>query len=220
MGRTISFIILGLICLAGCQSEFTEIPKDHKIEAEIAVAIRYGQPAEKIEQLVLQADDPSMAASIAAWNVMRESSLPIEIEKYWSYYKKSDPSNARSVEIYEVINRYKISVLRVLIPQGINLNQSYLGSPYISWGPGGAHPPVTPELLTFLLENGYDPNLNGENPSALDSCAFPGQSFLTYDQKYEYFFHVRRDPPIPWLKLKRDKCLFLIVNEYMSSLSK
>lgn len=185
MERVISFIILGLICLAGCQSEFTEIHKDDKIEAEIAVAINQGQPAEKIEQLILQADDQSKAAGIAAWRLMRLWSIPTEIEKYWSYYKKSDPSNTRSVEIFEVINRYKISVLRVLIPHGINLNQSYSGSPYISWGPGGGNPPVTPELLTFLLENGYDPNLNGENPSALDSCAFPGQSFLTYDQKYE-----------------------------------
>jgi hypothetical protein len=185
MGRVISFIILGLIGLAGCQSEFTEVHNDDNIEAEIAVAINQGQPAEKIEQLVLQADDPSKAASIAAWRLMQLWSIPTEIEKYWSYYKKSDTSSTPTVEIFEIINRYKISVLRVLIPHGINLNQHYYGSPFISWSGGGGSPPITPELLTFLLENGYDPNLNGKNPSALGSCTHPGQAFWRYDHKYE-----------------------------------
>ena len=44
---------------------------------------------------------------------------------------------------------------------------------------------MTPELLTFLLENGYDPNADGDRPSALGNCARPGQSFLRYDHKYE-----------------------------------
>ncbi len=160
-------ITLGLICLAGCQSELTT---DDKINTKIQITISKGQPAETIEQFVQQTDNKPKSANMAVFWLMRQSSIPTEIEKQWSYYRTSDISSTPSVEIAEIINRYKISVLRVLIPYGIDLNQDYFGDPLIFWGPDGGSRLITPELLTFLLENGYNPNLSEDNLSPLASC--------------------------------------------------
>lgn len=65
------------------------------------------------------------------------------------------------------------------------MNHHYFDRPLIIWTMGEGIPPVTPELLAFLLENNYDPNVKDEQHSALGFCAYPGQSFLTYDHKFE-----------------------------------
>lgn len=174
------FFILGLIALTGCQS----ISKQDQIEISVMSAIDQGQSAESIKQLVQQADDPSQAAAIGVWEIMQLRHIPTEIEKYWIYYREADLSSTPSVEIFEIINRYKISVLRVLIPHNIDLNRCFNDKPFITWAGWGV-PPITPELLTFLLENGYDPKVNDESLSPIGFCAQPGQSFLKYDQKYE-----------------------------------
>ena len=180
MKHIMPFIFLGLICLAGCQTTLTQ----EQIEGNVRFAINQGQSAENIKQLLLEADDPSQAAAVGVWEVMDLEHIPTEMERSWSNYRESEPSSTPSVEIFEIINRYKVSVLRVLIPYGVNLNHHNAGRPLIIWG-GWGNPPITPELLNFLLEHGYDPNQNGTFPSALGSCAHPGQSFLRYDHKYE-----------------------------------
>lgn len=180
MRCVISFCILGLIAFSGCRSTHTQ----DQIENNIKHAIDQGQSAENIRQLVMQADEPARAAAVGVWEVMELEHIPTELQKSWSYYRESEPSSTPSVEIFEIINRYKISVLRVLVPYGINLNHHQTGRPLVFWG-GWGNPPITPELLHFLLEHGYDPDLGRAFPSALGSCAHPGQSFLRYDHKYE-----------------------------------
>lgn len=180
MKHLIPFITLGLIVLTGCQRNYTQ----RQIERKITYAILQGQSAEDIRQLVMQADDSSQAADIGVWEIMGLEQIPTEIEKYWCYYREADPSSTPSREIFEVINRYKISVLRVLIPYGIDLNRSRTGEPFILWGEWG-RPAITPELLTFLLKHGYNPNLDKDSPSPLGICALPGEGFVTYDQKYK-----------------------------------
>lgn len=180
MRHLISFVILASIALTGCHSSNSQ----SRVESSIRSAINHGRPAEEIEQLVLQADDPSHAAAVAAYQILRSHSMPIEIRRNWAYYQDKDVLSTPSVEIYEVINRYKVSVLRVLVPHGVNLNQHPTGMPVVIWG-GWAEPPMTPELLAFLLDHGYDPNLNHGLPSPLGFCTQPGQSFLRYDHKYE-----------------------------------
>jgi len=44
---------------------------------------------------------------------------------------------------------------------------------------------MTPELLTFLLNNGYDPNKAEHPERAVEFCTSFPQSFARYDQKYE-----------------------------------
>ena len=180
MDRFIPFIFLWLIGLTGCQTTHTQ----GQIGSNIRSAIILGQPAEDIEQVVLLADDPSKAAAIGALEVMNLCSIPREIKKTWAYYREKDPSSTPSIEIFEIINRYKISVLRVLVPHGINLNYNYYGEPFVKWGGASA---ITPELLTFLLEHGYDANVTVTKDylNALDFCARPGQGLLRYDHKYK-----------------------------------
>jgi len=182
MIRTIleTVVALALIAVTGCNSA----TKQQRIESRITSAIDHGQPAEDIEQLVQQADDPSHAAYVAASQVLHIESLPTRIRTYWDYFRPTPPSSTPSVEIFEVINRYKVSVLRVLVPQRITLSRLEDKRPLVIWG-GWAHPPMTPELLTFLLENGYSTRRNADfgNPVAL--CGEPGQAFLRYDHKYE-----------------------------------
>jgi hypothetical protein len=173
-----------LIVLSGCQSNSNY--RQRQIEGDIRSAISQGKHAEVINQLILQADDPSKAAVAGVWEIMYLEHIPDQIKLTWAYYQEKPPSSTRCSEIFEVINRYKISVLRVLIHHGVDVNRHYYGSPLVMWGcPGWGTPPMTPSLLAFLLENGYNPNLNGDFQSALDFCACPGQSFLKYEQKYE-----------------------------------
>ena len=168
--------------LTGCRS--ASLSKQNRIENDIRLAIQHGHSPERIEQLVQQAKDPSHAAAVAVWAVMHLISIPTEMERNWSQYCSSEPSVTPSVEIYEVINSYKVSVLRVLLPYGVDLDHDYTGMPLVFWQ-GWGNPPVTPELLDFLLANGYDPNPDGPSSSPLGFCAHPGQSFLRYDHKYE-----------------------------------
>lgn len=174
-------IFLLLILLAGCQS----VSVQDRIETEITLAINRGELAENIDRLVQQTEDPSRTAAVAVCEIMDIESLPDEIEKYWHYYRNTDISSTPSVEIFEIINRYKISVLRVLVPYGVDLNYDYRGDPLVRWEFTWGDPPMTPELLRFLLENGYEPNVGGEHQSPLGFCASPYESFLTYHHKYE-----------------------------------
>ncbi len=180
MRRLTSLMILASIALAGCNS----VSRQQRIEGKIKSAIHYGRHAEEIEQLVQQADDPSQAAYVAAYEVLHLQGPPTQLRRNWAYYRTTPPSSTPSFEIYEVVNRYKVSVLRILVPHRVSLNQLQEHRPLVFWSDWG-NPPMTPELLTFLLENGYNPNEDGDSPSALGNCARPGQSFLRYDHKYE-----------------------------------
>jgi hypothetical protein len=181
MKHLLPIVILGSIAFAGCQTSHTQ----DQIEGNIRFAVIEGQSAENIKQLVLQADDPSHAAVVAVWQIMDLEHLPTQMQMNWSHYCQTEPSSTPSVKIYEIINRYKISVLRVLVPFGVDLNHHYRAAkPPIFWAGVWGHPPITPQLLEFLLEHGYDPDANGRSPSALGFCAQPGESFLRYDHKY------------------------------------
>jgi len=176
MRCVVPFIVLGAIVLSGCQSTPAE---QGQIEGYIRRAVIERQPAENIDTLVLRADDRSRAAAIGASEVMKLRNLPHEIEASRGDGQTHTPSNPPSLEALEVLDGYKISVLQILIQYGINLNHHYTGEPFFHWARLDM---PTPNLLTFLLEHGYDPNLGD---SILAVCAYPGQSRLQYDHKFE-----------------------------------
>lgn len=176
----ISLIILTLA--SGCQKSLTQ----GEVERNILTAISQGQPAEVIERIILQSENPSQTANYGIREVTNLSHLPQNIEKYWQFYQPKPIRETPTIEIFGILNRYKISVLKVLVLHGGNLNQKQdNGEPYIRFS---SNTLITPELLAWLLDHGYDANLTYEtnsNDSAIGYCAQPGQSMLRYDQKYE-----------------------------------
>ncbi len=176
----ISLMLLTLMC--GCQKTLSQ----DQIESNLSTAISDGRPAQHIETILRQADDPEQAANHGIWSVMHRSHLPQDIVKNWQYYHPKEISQTPSIEIAEIINRYKITILDVLVRHGGNLNRKYEhGLPVIRFS---GFTEITPDLLRWLLEHGYDANLTYKGNSdrtALSHCARPGQSMLRYDQKYE-----------------------------------
>ncbi len=176
----ISLMLLTLMW--GCQKTLSQ----GQIESDIFAAISQGRPAQHIETILRQADDPVQAANHGIWSVMYLRHLPQDIEKNWQYYQPKATSQTPSIEIAEIINRYKITVLDVLVRHGGNLNRkSENGLPVIRVD---AFSEITPNLLRWLLEHGYDANLTYKGNSdrtALSHCARPNQGMLRYDQKHE-----------------------------------
>ncbi len=174
--------ITALSLTSGCQKSLTQTD----IESNLFTAISHGQPAEHIEALLLQADNPPKAANHGIKTVMQLSHVPSDIEKYWRFYQPNEIQKTPTIEIFEVINRYKITVLDVCVQHGGNLNQKNEdGLPFVRFS---GHTPITPEMLAWLLKHGYNPNLTDETNrdySALGFCARPGQAMLRYNQKYE-----------------------------------
>jgi hypothetical protein len=178
MKHTMLLLILGsMVAFTGCKR--THMEMQSQIEGNIRRAIGQGQPAENIEKFVLQADDQSKAAAIGAWELMRRDYVPANIAAPMHYDQTPTSSNTPNIENLKVLEQYRISVLQVLIRYGINLNHHWTGQPFILWP---VHDVPSPGLLTFLLEHGYDPNLDG---NLLGLCAYPGQSIMPYDRKRE-----------------------------------
>ena len=178
MKHTMLLLILGsMVAFTGCKRTHTEMQS--QIEGNIRRAISQGQPAENIEKLVLQADDQSKAAAIGAWELMRLDYVPGIMARPGRNNQVHTLSDTPNIKDLEVLDQYRISVLGVLIQYGINLNHHWTGEPFIHWP---VHDVPTPSLLTFLLEHGYDPNLDG---NLLGLCAYPGESIMQYDHKFE-----------------------------------
>lgn len=175
--------LIALTLIAGCQMSLSLTQRDVD-GGDIHAAISQGLPAEHIDSLLSQTANPAQAANSGIMEIMNIGYLPQDIGKYWQYYQPKPMRQTPSIEILEVINRYKITILDVLVRHGGNLNRKRKdGSPCIRVSDN-----MTPELLAWLLDHGYDANMTDKsNPdySGLDFCAHPGQSMLRYDQKYE-----------------------------------
>ncbi|HPD48346.1 MAG TPA: ankyrin repeat domain-containing protein [Anaerohalosphaeraceae bacterium] len=155
-----TLLLLALLA-GGCHKGLTQ----GDIENRIFSAISEGRDAEHIESLLKQADDPAQAANRNILKVLQGIYVP-----------------RRS----EGITHYQIAVLEVLVLYGGDLNRvtTPMGQSIICFW---SHSPITPELLAWMLEHGLDPNLSCEADewTALSHCARPGQSKLSYDQKYQ-----------------------------------
>lgn len=201
----ISLMLLMLMC--GCQKTLSQ----SQIEGDLRAAISHGRPAEDIETILRQADNRVQAANHGISSVMN-CHLPPDIEKYWQYYQPKAISQTPSIEIAEIINRYKITVLDVFVRHGGNLNRKYEhGLPVIRVD---TFSEITPNLLRWLLEHGYDPNMTYKSDSdrtALSHCARPGQGMLRYDQKHEMIKMLLEHGANPNVKSLADPILHTLV---------
>lgn len=170
-------LLLLAVLTGGCHKGVTQVDIEWRI---CAVPGRYD--AEYLESLLRQAPDPAKAANLGIEAVMDEGDLPPYIEKCWQYYQPRAMHETPRSERLEVLNRYRITLLDVLVRYGGSLNAGHR-SLSCGW-----RPPMTPELLAWLLERGYDPDLpcqDNHHSTALSHCVRLGQMPLTYDQKYE-----------------------------------
>ncbi len=170
-------VVLLSLLSSGCHKAVTQIDIEWRI---CAVPGRYD--AEYLESLLQQAPDPAKAANLGIEAVMYERDLPPDIEKCRQYYQPREMHETPKSEYLEVLNRYRISMLDVLVRYGGNLNTGHqrLSCHWLA--------PMTPELLAWLLERGYDPDLpcqDNHHSTVLSHCVSLGQTRLTYDQKYE-----------------------------------
>ena len=177
--------LLSLITLAligGCQKPLSQ----SDIEGDLRAAISAGQPGEAIEAILTQAENPTQAANAGIdYTATFLSSPPQNILQHWRYYKPSPLGQTPTIEIMEVLNRYQMEVYEVLVRHGGDLNRKHeQGTPVIKFS---VFSEITPDLLQWLLEHGYDANMaqNNLNWTALSYCCLPNQSMLRYDQKYE-----------------------------------
>jgi len=170
-------LLLLAVLSSGCHKAVTQVDIEWRI---CAVPGRYD--AEYLESLLRQALDPAKAANLGIEAVMGERDLPPYIEKCWQYYQPREMHETPRSEYLEVLTRYRISLLDVLVRYGGNLNTGHrsLSCRWLA--------PMTPELLAWLLERGYDPDLpcqDNHHSTALSHCVSLGQMPLTYDQKYK-----------------------------------
>jgi hypothetical protein len=175
-------VLMLVVLVCGCQ----KTSRQDQVESYIHFAVSEGRSAEEIEGVLRQAEDSSQAADWGIRWVMHLGHLPQDIQENWHYYHAKEMRETPSIEIFEVINRYKITVLDVLVRYGGDLNRKdESGQPVILFS---NFAPMTPELLSWLLKNGYDANSGDGSDSgrtALSYCARPAQGMLRYDQKYE-----------------------------------
>jgi len=173
-------ILLLSLLSSGCQKALTQGQKECLVYAAPG-----SQDARYLETLLQQAPDPAKCANLGLQATATLTYLPPHIEKCWQYYRPQEMRHTPTIEIIEVINRYKITLLDVLVRYGADLNAKNASdqSEMCFWWPFA---PITPELMTWLLEHGYDPDLPcNDNQTALSYCAEPDQTMLRYDQKYE-----------------------------------
>ncbi|MBT3289679.1 MAG: hypothetical protein HN380_20200 [Victivallales bacterium] len=208
-------IPLALFLASGCRSTRTY----GDIESDIAAAISGWQPAKEIRRLVEEADDRPKAAAFGVWWTMRLLHITEEIAEQWPYHHGREARSTPTIEITEVMNRYRISVLRVLMPYGIDLNRPYrnrpgLDQPLVNWQvqvwPDRS---VTPELLTFLLENGYDPDTSQGGATALGVCTMPYGTPLGYKRRYEMVQSLLKHGADPNVTIMKEPILFCLLED-------
>lgn len=90
-------MLLTLMC--GCQKTLSQ----GQIESNLSSAISDGRPAQHIETILRQADNPVQAANHGIRSVMHLSHLPQDIEKNWQYYQPKEISQTLSIEIAKLL---------------------------------------------------------------------------------------------------------------------
>ena len=206
----ISLMLLTLMC--GCQ----KTPSQGQIKSNLNTAISEGRSAQYIETILQQDENPAQVADYGIVKIMSLTHLPQDIAKYWKYYQAKVLRETPSIEIHEIINRYKITVLDAMVRHGGNLNgKGKRGFPFIHFSFSPTE--ITPNLLRWLLEHSYDPNTTrggDSNRTALSYCARSGQSMLRYNQKYEMIKMLLEHGANPNVKSMGDPILHTVAGGY------